>query len=291
MARIRSIKPEFFDDPDVIDLTPIARLLFIGLWTQADRRGRLVDEPRRLKIRLLPGDTADVNAILDDLALAGLLVRYTVDGANYIWIRNFEKHQIPHHREAESVLPACPSGASPGPAHGKPSASPGKAPGQPSASPLDQGMVHGHGSGSGVRKDGVPPSPRPTKTTTRDDHDRKPLAYKARIDVAWPGRPPVPSSLHAEFIQKLGGDPETARRELFEWYPLAAAPYTDLPIGDDDYAFWRIRFREWVGSTRREGRVQAAPAPASYPTDWCQHDPPCNSREWHNVLVAKERTA
>lgn len=290
MARIRSIKPEFFDDPDVIDLTPITRLLFIGLWTQADRRGRLVDEPRRLKIRLLPGDEADVNALLDDLELAGLLVRYSVDGLNLIWIRNFEKHQIPHHREAESVLPACPYPASPGPAQGKPSASPGKAQGQPGASPLDQGMDQGmvNGSGSGVRKDGVPPSPRPGKTTT------KPLGYKPRIDVAWPGRPPVPAALHAEFIDKLGGDPEVARRRLEEWYPLAAAPYEDQAIGDDDFAFWRLRFRDWQGTTRKTATPpNRAPGTGAWNRydEWCQHEPRCTTREWHDVLLAREETA
>lgn len=90
----------------------------------------------------------------------------------------------------------------------------------------------------------VPAAPAPAKPLT------KPLAYKPRIDVAWPGRPPVPGSLHAEFIDKLGGDPEHARLVLHAWYPQAAAPYEDQPIGDDDFTFWRARFREWVGTTR-----------------------------------------
>jgi len=77
----------------------------------------------------------------------------------------------------------------------------------------------------------------------------KPLAYKPRIDVAWPGRPPVPGSLHAEFLSKLGGDEEDARSRLEAWYPVAALAWADKPIGDDDFRFWRARFREWQGTT------------------------------------------
>jgi len=84
----------------------------------------------------------------------------------------------------------------------------------------------------------------PTAKTTA-----KPLAYRPRIDVAWPGRPPVPGSLHAEFRDKLGGDPETADARLNAWYPIAAAPYDGQDIGDDDFRFWRARFREWLGTT------------------------------------------
>jgi hypothetical protein len=77
----------------------------------------------------------------------------------------------------------------------------------------------------------------------------KPLGYKPRIDVAWPGRPPVPSGLHAEFVDRLSGDSETARAKLMAWYPEAASAWADKPIGDDDWKFWRLRFREWVGTT------------------------------------------
>jgi len=37
--RIRSIKPEFWKSETVAALSPLARLLFIGLWNYADREG------------------------------------------------------------------------------------------------------------------------------------------------------------------------------------------------------------------------------------------------------------
>lgn len=115
MARIRGIKPDFFDDPVICDLSAEAALVFIGLWPQADRAGRLLDEPRRLKIRIRPMSKCDMNAILDELADAGLIIRYHVDGVALIQVKNFEKHQRPHHQEPSSVLPpvSCGFGDSP----------------------------------------------------------------------------------------------------------------------------------------------------------------------------------
>lgn len=101
------IKPELFDDPDIGELEMVARWLFAGLLTQADKRGRLVDEPRRLKARLLPFDrTVDIDKVLADLATARMILRYEHGGKAYIQIRSFEKHQRPHPKEAESAIPA-----------------------------------------------------------------------------------------------------------------------------------------------------------------------------------------
>ena len=65
MARIRTIKPEFFDDEDIAAMSFQARLAFIGLWLQADREGRLKDRPMRLKARIFPFDDVDMDGILD----------------------------------------------------------------------------------------------------------------------------------------------------------------------------------------------------------------------------------
>ena len=105
MPRIRNIKPEFFDDPDIGDLSLQARLLFIGLCVQADREGRLIDDPRRLKIRLLPFDDVDVDGLLSELSGKAMIVRYQDSvGTNLIWVRQFSKHQRPHMKENASVL-------------------------------------------------------------------------------------------------------------------------------------------------------------------------------------------
>ena len=83
----------------------MARLLFIGLWTIADREGKLEDRPKRIKIEILPWDKCDVNALLQELHGQGLIMRYEVNGDKYILIPNFIKHQNPHQKEVSRGLP------------------------------------------------------------------------------------------------------------------------------------------------------------------------------------------
>jgi hypothetical protein len=101
---------------------------------------------------------------------------------------------------------------------------------------------------------------KPSEPASRppvNEPDAKPLGYRPRIDVAWPGRPPVPGGLHADFIQRLGGEPTESDATLRAWYPTVAAAWTDKPIGDDDWKFWRLRFVEWVGTTARPSQPPA----------------------------------
>ncbi len=155
MPRIRMVKPEFFDDPNVGDLSPLARLFFIGLWTQADREGRLVDDMRRLKARIFPYEETDVEALADELHRKDMIRRYQDGtGTHLIWVRQFSKHQRPHHKETASVIAACPSGGGKHP--NKVSACPERA----SANPPDSGvLILDPGSlESGVLESGSKPS-------------------------------------------------------------------------------------------------------------------------------------
>ena len=110
MPRIRSIKPEFFTDEDVGCLPPLARLLFIAMWTEADKAGRLKDKPKTLKARCLPFDNINIEQSLQQLAELKFIIRYTHEGSDYIQIRTWEEHQRPHHTERESVYPSCVDG-------------------------------------------------------------------------------------------------------------------------------------------------------------------------------------
>lgn len=111
MARARGIKPGFFRNADLAELPVEARLLFIGLWTLADREGRLKDRPKQIKMEIFPADNFDCDALLSSLADTGMLLRYEVDGCRYLQIKNFLKHQNPHRDEQASTLPA--QGSSP----------------------------------------------------------------------------------------------------------------------------------------------------------------------------------
>lgn len=105
MARARNIKPGFFRNADLIELPPLTRILFAGLWTLADRAGKLFDRPKQIKMDVLPGDDYDVDSALNDLQKAGFIVRYVIEGKRYLRIENFGKHQNPHCKEPESEIP------------------------------------------------------------------------------------------------------------------------------------------------------------------------------------------
>jgi len=105
MARSRNIKPGFFESDELADCGIESHLLFAGLWTIADKEGRIKDRPRRIEKACLPYYKANVDECLDQLWNAGFILRYEVDGSRYLQIQNWHKHQSPHHKEAESELP------------------------------------------------------------------------------------------------------------------------------------------------------------------------------------------
>ena len=105
MSRARNIKPGFFKNDRLAECQPLARILFAGLWCEADREGRLEDRPKRLKAECLPYDDCDVHELLTELADGGFIVRYESGGNRYIDIPRFLKHQNPHCKEAASLIP------------------------------------------------------------------------------------------------------------------------------------------------------------------------------------------
>lgn len=109
MARSRNIKPAFFLNEELVELRYEVRLLFIGLWTLADREGRLEDRPKRIKMNLFPADDIDIDEALSELGASGFVLRYEVEKVKIIQIVNFAKHQKPHHQEKDSELPPPPS--------------------------------------------------------------------------------------------------------------------------------------------------------------------------------------
>lgn len=105
MARIRTIKPEFFTSEDIVSLTPLSRLFYQSLWCEADREGRLEWKPRTFKLRYFPGDNCDIESMADELIEAGLVVIYRVDGRTYAEIPTFTRHQVINNRESQSKIP------------------------------------------------------------------------------------------------------------------------------------------------------------------------------------------
>lgn len=103
MARIRTIKPEFFTSADVTSMSPLARLLYIGLWGVADREGRMKWRPADFKLQILPGDACDIYALCQEVIDRGMVVLY---GDGLAYIPSFLDHQSINPRESASKLHA-----------------------------------------------------------------------------------------------------------------------------------------------------------------------------------------
>jgi len=94
MARIRTIKPEFWTDEKIVELSPLARLLFIGSWNYADDHGCLSPSAKQLKLRVIPTAVEDADKLVDELFEMGLFERMQDPSGREFWhIANWSKHQ------------------------------------------------------------------------------------------------------------------------------------------------------------------------------------------------------
>ena len=96
MARIRSIKPEFFTSSQVVECSRDARLLFAGLWCFCDDSGIHPADYRRLKLEIFPADdctSVDVKKWLTELICVGLIEEYTAQKATWWRVTGWDRHQ------------------------------------------------------------------------------------------------------------------------------------------------------------------------------------------------------
>jgi len=107
LARIRSIKPQFWTSSQVLECSTNARLLFLGLWNFCDDEGRHVFSAKQIKAEVFPADDftqKDILGMLDELSSNELIVRYVVDEKEYFYVSGW------HHQRIDRPQPArCPA--------------------------------------------------------------------------------------------------------------------------------------------------------------------------------------
>lgn len=111
MPRIRSVHPDICEDDVLASVSAYAERTFVRLWTVLDDEGRTKDNPRLLAAQLYPlHDRVDVDRDLAELAAAGLVLRYEVDGKRYLCAKPeaWARYQKPR-RKVASKLPPPPS--------------------------------------------------------------------------------------------------------------------------------------------------------------------------------------
>lgn len=246
MARARMLKPGFFRNEELAELPMTGRLLFAGLWTLADKAGRLLDRPKRIKADLFPfDDDLDVDGLLDTLAAKSFIERYEVDGIHLIQVCKFLDHQKPHPREAESLLPGIPSNYSKPrqrqtqgePLQGEPK------PRRPESFPSESCTSE---SESGIPRQGAPVPSEPVGPT-RLPRGGVMGGMLPRDHVDHASCSPcfsrcVPNAIHRELVRLLspahGGDRDKAGARLLEWYPTVWAQLKPSDVVGDAFKFW-----------------------------------------------------
>ena len=109
MARIRTIKPEYWKSEQPCSCSRDARLLFLGMLNFVDCNGIFPASPFKIKNEVFPADndldTTAVSKLIDELINANLIVEYSVNGESYWVIPTFKKHQIIHKPKYQWPLP------------------------------------------------------------------------------------------------------------------------------------------------------------------------------------------
>lgn len=104
MSRIRSIHPGIWTDEAFMGLSAHARLLLMGLWTEAWDDGVFEWKPLTLKARIFPVDTVDVSELLLELVHAGVIARLEASPKQPGVIKNFQKYQRPKKPNSSGMM-------------------------------------------------------------------------------------------------------------------------------------------------------------------------------------------
>ena len=105
MARIRTIKPEFWHDEKLGPLAPLTRLVFLGLVSMADDAGRLLDNGKVIDAFIFPYTDDTAGSAVDELWMLGRIERGVTDsGQRVIQITNWT-HQKVDHPNLKAALP------------------------------------------------------------------------------------------------------------------------------------------------------------------------------------------
>ncbi len=97
MARIRTVKPEHWNDKDLPKIPMQAHLLWIGMWNFSDDKGVIEADPVMIKSHVFPRRSdvrlEQVTQWLDQLVNARFIVPFVFENESYYVHRTFGTHQ------------------------------------------------------------------------------------------------------------------------------------------------------------------------------------------------------
>lgn len=97
MARIRTIKPKFWDDVKIGKLSRDARLLYIGMWNFCDDLGVIIAEPIWLKSKIFPFDQIQLQQFerfCAELQKLGFISLFSYKNEKFYYLPKFSNHQV-----------------------------------------------------------------------------------------------------------------------------------------------------------------------------------------------------
>ena len=110
MARIRTIKPEFWRDELLAGVSPEAALLAIGLLNHCDDEGYFNANPKLVESDVFPLRTLSITTtvLLRELSDIGYIEVFSgTDGKTYGKVANFEKHQVINKKTPSKIKDLC----------------------------------------------------------------------------------------------------------------------------------------------------------------------------------------
>lgn len=262
MARIRTIKPEFWTSEQVMSVGRDVRLLFIGMWNFADDHGVIPFNPKTIKAQVFPGDD-DVNSALvrrwlDELWAKDLIGVFEQNGKEYIVITGWKHQKIDK------------------PTYKHPDPSRCKTRPFPSRSPTIPGMLAEPSPPEGIVKEGNG-SERNSEAKASDADASPPAAQKPKTELS-------------EVSNADGARQATTQNDLLEIPLMSLRPpngdWAKLVFGEGLAWLQRItgakesqtrslvgRMRKLLGNDDRAlmdimGRCQAQPQGIERPHEW-----------------------
>jgi hypothetical protein len=86
-----------------MECSPMARLLFVGMWNFADDAGRMTYSPKTLKAQVYPSDdvsVAEIERLIVELSANDLILIYSAEGKEFISITGW------HHQKIDKPKPS-----------------------------------------------------------------------------------------------------------------------------------------------------------------------------------------
>lgn len=231
MPKMRGFKAEIWTDEKFVELTPLARLLFMGMWNYACDNGHLDDKPKQIKMRILPTDDVDATGLIDEMVDLGMLEQrdgllvvtklrehQRIDERYFAWCDRCKLEEIPE-RSRDRYLSSTAG------TRGDTRAHTGSR-GDTRAPTMKEGRKEGEGEGSDGESTAAG-KPRTKQATT--------------IASDW-----QPSDAHRRLAAERGIDILEEGSKFRDWCTATGKTYKD----------WEAAFRNWIRNARPNGNVR-----------------------------------